>query len=491
MLPATYTLNVSALSFCADSEGVQFALSGTEDGRHYQLYRDGVAVDGAVLAGTGDAGTFGTFSEAGTYTAQTITDEKYCAIAMNGTHIIAAYPAFTAGEIATSSTTTPAGTNPNVTVESLSPTLGGSGNTTYLWLRTGTSSATLTDNGVATYMIGSGDYSAAGTHYFNRYAKDATCNTDWVAAAGTYTLMVEFNGVNQPQGQCTFTQPPVVGTFANFDPDYSASTFVTLTDERDCNNYTVVKIGGRWIMGQNLNYQKGLTYFNTHATPSKDIHSNPALRGGFWCPSNSSGTISVTACDYWGALYAWETAMTLDGKDTWTYTGEFGDCYDALNSAACKQNHGRSTSDGLTSGGRGICPPNWHVPTAYEWGVLWDAMEETPSTVISNSSGGQWWGTSAGDRAKAACAECTDAPNNCWDSKGGSDAFNFRVLPACVRDWQGEAGTCIGTTAVFFSSSFSKWGANSACFVMNNIENGVLWSYMNLSQGNSVRCIRN
>ncbi|MDR0581435.1 MAG: hypothetical protein LBG31_00560, partial [Prevotellaceae bacterium] len=80
------------------------------------------------------------------------------------------------------------------------------------------------------------------------------------------------------QGNCTFTQPPVVNTFSAFPSTYSASTFVSLVDERDLKMYTAVKIGGRWWMGQNLNYQTGLTYWNKHSSPSTVAGSNPALR---------------------------------------------------------------------------------------------------------------------------------------------------------------------------------------------------------------------
>jgi hypothetical protein len=73
--PATYTLQASALEFCAGLVNVQFALSGTEAGRNYQLFRNNSAV-GAVLNGTGNAATFtGLFNETGTYTAQTVADE--------------------------------------------------------------------------------------------------------------------------------------------------------------------------------------------------------------------------------------------------------------------------------------------------------------------------------------------------------------------------------------------------------------------------------
>jgi hypothetical protein len=108
--------------------------------------------------------------------------------------VVTIYPAVSPGEITTASTTVDIiGTNPNVTIANLDDATGGSGNITYEWRRSGTSSAILTGTN-ATYTLSSdaaGNYWASGSYYFNRYAKDATCNTPWVAAMGTYTLYVE------------------------------------------------------------------------------------------------------------------------------------------------------------------------------------------------------------------------------------------------------------------------------------------------------------
>jgi uncharacterized protein (TIGR02145 family) len=243
-------------------------------------------------------------------------------------------------------------------------------------------------------------------------------------------------GVNQSQGGCTFTQPPLAGTFANFPSTYSASTFVTLTDERDNNNYTVVKIGERWIMAQNLNYQKGLTWQEQASQPSSYLGQDLALIGHFWCPGmNLWTTAARTVCDVWGALYSWETAMSLDGRGTWTEVAVYGTA--AANSDDSKFNHGRTAHSGTGTDGRGICPPNWHVPTEFEWGVLLDAMEGG-GTVHQNAASTAWYGTNAGKYAKSACTSTSDATDAEWsnpyDSNVGTDAYGFRVLPAGVRD---------------------------------------------------------
>jgi hypothetical protein len=107
---------------------------------------------------------------------------------------IATYPAVSAGAIKSGSTTINFGETLNVTVTSTEVASGGNSSYTYRWRLTGTSSATLTTGTTATtYLlsISPSNYNA-GTYYFNRYVRDATCSNDaaWVAATGTYTLIV-------------------------------------------------------------------------------------------------------------------------------------------------------------------------------------------------------------------------------------------------------------------------------------------------------------
>jgi hypothetical protein len=82
-------------------------------------------------------------------------------------------------------------TDPGLTITSAGDATGGSGSVLYMWVRSGTSSATLTGS-AATYDLSNDadNYAAAGTYAFNRYAKDGPCSTQWVASAGTYTLTV-------------------------------------------------------------------------------------------------------------------------------------------------------------------------------------------------------------------------------------------------------------------------------------------------------------
>jgi uncharacterized protein (TIGR02145 family) len=292
------------------------------------------------------------------------------------------------------------------------------------------------------------------------------------------------------QGSCTFTQPDVVNTFAAFPATYSASTFVSLINERDLKIYTAVKIGGRWWMGQNLNYQEGLTYFDQHNKPNTNYGSVPALRGGFWCPAHNNNSTPVEICDYWGALYPWETAMMLDGKGTWTEaSGSY--CTGAANSDPCKINQGRSADSGTAIGGRGICPPNWHVPTNFELGQMLDAMEGSGTTHQStNANNNLSYTGNAGTRGKVNCQENSGDYNPAWTSGAGTDNFNFRVLAADLR-YGGNASRLSnrGGWALFWSSAAYN-GNNAWARYYASSRAGVGQFAENRSHGFSIRCIR-
>jgi uncharacterized protein (TIGR02145 family) len=412
------------------------------------------------------------------------------------------YPQFTAGAIATASGSATPGTNPNITIANATAASGGYGTISYQWRRSGTSSATLSYN-AATYPVGNdaSNYAAVGTYYINRYAKDETCNTEWTKSTGTYTLTV--TGVNQQQGSCTFTQPAALTTFQTFDKNYSGATYVTLTDSRDNKNYTVVKIGTRWVMAQNLNYQTGLNHQTNSASPSTATGQNTDLIGNFWCPGGntaSTPTSTLASCDVWGALYSWETAMSLDGKGAWSENLIGNYCTGAASTTNCNQNWGR-TAAGTGSGGRGICPENWHVPTDYEWGVILDGMESGGGSVHQSTNSSGQHGTNAGSRAKSSCTApsgtisgdtyVSDTQANWYyhDTYSGTDNYGFRVLPAGCRNFNGSNFNNQGRTAYFWSSS-----ANNSMLVKYRYFNYTLATVyrgnITRTYGYSVRCVR-
>jgi uncharacterized protein (TIGR02145 family) len=316
-----------------------------------------------------------------------------------------------------------------------------------------------------------------------------TSFSDATGAPGIITG--EIPGIHQPQGSCTYTEPAVVGTFASFDKNYSASTYVSLIDERDNKVYPVLKMGERWIMARNLNYQKGL-YHNTESGQANgkaytDYSNGVPAIGSYWCPGTGTSSSSYS-CEVYGALYTWETAMMLDGIGTWT---DITNKYTSTASAGT-YNHSRTTHSGNVTGGRGICPENWHVPTDFEWGVFFDAVEGSGTgTVHQTAASSDWYGADAGKKSKAACTgtAADDAP--LWTDNGnrGTDSYGFRGLPAGTRNYKGTNFENRSVFAPFWSSSASS---NSLAWYREfNYGYATVQRFANYrSRGHSVRCIR-
>jgi uncharacterized protein (TIGR02145 family) len=201
----------------------------------------------------------------------------------------------------------------------------------------------------------------------------------------------------------------------------------------------------------------------------------------------------------WGALYAWETAMMLDGKGTWTEAAKTTYNTGAANAAGSKINQGRTASTGSGYGGRGICPPSWHVPTDNEWGIILDGMEDGASTAHQNASGYGYYGTNAGKYSRSTCTTTntsgsgvSDMEANWYydtDNTKGTDKYGFRVLPAGRRLGIGSSFNYRGNVAFFWSSSaYDGSVAWIRYFFYNDARVNRYYYYRSI--GYSVRCIR-
>jgi uncharacterized protein (TIGR02145 family) len=388
----------------------------------------------------------------------------------------------------------------------ISSTEDATGGAEYRWRKNG---KIFSEPGAATY---SGSEPAAGTFTFIREArKDALCD-EWMPSNPFTVAVVE--GANQLQGSCTFTQPPVVNTFANFPADYSASTFVTLTDERDGNNYTVVKMpDGKWWMAQNLNYQKGLVWnqYSNEANGSAfttTTNGVPAI-GSFWCPAGVNGATTTVSsanragCAVYGAFYTWETAMMVDGKwsdeSRTSSTWQNPSTYNTSTTTGNTNNYARGATK------RGICPPNWHVPTDAEWGDMLTSASGLGTDF--NNGLNAWLGTAgnaeeSGMRLKAACDcnpdtethTCIDDEQNNWSFYNasipyrGTDVYGFHVLPAGRRINNGARFTERGTTCWLWSSS-TGGSASARVREFSYRRTGVSRSGPSRSEGHSIRCV--
>ncbi|MDR0518068.1 MAG: fibrobacter succinogenes major paralogous domain-containing protein [Fibromonadaceae bacterium] len=122
-----------------------------------------------------------------------------------------------------------------------------------------------------------------------------------------------------------------------------------LEDSRDGNTYDAVLIGTQVWMAENLNF---------NADGSK-CGSTPS----------GSGTLSdanTIACDKYGRLYDWATAMGLEAS---------------CNSSDC--------SSQIQPKHQGVCPSGWHIPSGAEWQALVDFAggDGTAGTKLKSTSG--------------------------------------------------------------------------------------------------------
>ena len=487
--PAGLETNVATICHAVSTPATLTATGGSKgSGAVYEWGTGAVSGSNPLSPATTTANTYVVTPDSATVYWVRMVGNTVCKNATTAATVsIDAYAPFTAGAIAADSATIEAGLKPGITVQNRTDASGGGNSISYQWRRSGTGSATLTGN-TAAYDISndSTNYASPGTYYIKRYAKNNICNDTWTASGGQYTLTVEDG--DPDQGQCRFLKPPVAGAFASFPGSYSAATYVSLIDERDGKTYAVTKIGNRWIMAQNLNYQQHLKW-----NPSSSIMSGKA---SFWCPTMHNATTSALfSCNIWGALYTWETAMMVDGK--WRDEAQQNTGVPAFSCNANKPGHPDNKNHGLGTNGHGICPPNWHIPTDAEWGELLNEMETGNKNHDASATG--YLGTDAGTRGKSMCTCNTNAGNcvmdieNLWNyspNAMGTDDYHFRVLPSGLRYYAGTNFLLRGSNAYFWTSSCLSYNFAWSRSYMYNTTTVQRNANTYRTSGFSVRCIK-
>jgi uncharacterized protein (TIGR02145 family) len=273
-------------------------------------------------------------------------------------------------------------------------------------------------------------------------------------------------------------------------------------DPRDGKMYQTVKMpDNKTWFAQNLNYTKDL-YYNTASdlanggSFTSEANGIPAI-GSYWCPPMSGSVVSgdETICNIYGALYTWETVMMVDGKyadesktgTTWDETWVEGNYFDTGAPGATPQ-----ANINNARGGRGICPPGWHIPTDREWAQLLDAVEGN-STYTSQSTPG-WWGANASVKLKSAATYTgSDPGDGSWlnnnATTNGTNASGFSAVPAGARSNNGSNFVGRGTTGYYRSSSVVS-NSNSWRREFSSNLDQVRRYNGNRSNGMPVRCVR-
>jgi uncharacterized protein (TIGR02145 family) len=312
----------------------------------------------------------------------------------------------------------------------------------YRWVENGN---VLSGNNQATYDVPTAK--AAGVYTYVRQSKSAEC-PDW-QSSNEFTVTVFV---------CTFTAGSATGATAIF------------TDPRDGKKYkTVVMPDGKTWFAQNLNYTKDLTFnqyvYEANGKQFASIENGgvPAI-GSYWCPPVSVSAPVVSGdqgdCNMYGALYTWETAMMVDGKyadasksnTAWEESWVSGNYYAAgapgVNPIAAMNN---------ARGGRGICPPGWHVPTDLEWAQLLDKVEgESNTTYTVSQTNPGVWGATAGAKLKSASTYTeTDPGKGSWleHANRGTNETGFGAVPCGYKSSDGRTFGDRGSASLMWNSS--------------------------------------
>jgi uncharacterized protein (TIGR02145 family) len=321
----------------------------------------------------------------------------------------------------------------------IASTVDASGASTYQWLENGQVIAGAT---ATVYTVP--DTKPAGVYRYIRQAKSEDC-TEW-QSSNEFTVSV-------------------VGPAAT-------ATLVPYIDPRDGKMYQTLQMpDGKTWFAQHLNYTKDL-YYNTASNVANgapftvDANGVPAI-GSYWCPA-VTGTVASggeAICNIYGALYTWETVMMVDGKyadetrtstawdESWVSGNYFSTGASGVTANADKNNARGATS--VKGGGRGICPPGWHVPTDLEWAQLLNAVEG--NSTYTSQPDAEWWGTNAGVKLKSAATYTgSDPGNGSWQDHAtnrGTNATGFGVVTTGFRTYDGSEFRSRGTHSPMWSSS--------------------------------------
>jgi len=190
-----------------------------------------------------------------------------------------------------------------------------------------------------------------------------------------------------------------------------------------------------------------------------EIYESVVICGQTWMARNLNYEVEgslCSSCSLYGMRYDWVTAMALDNN--------------------CKNNSCVSQIDAKH---RGICPPDWHIPTNEEWNALVAAVggKEVAGKLLKAKSG---W-----------------LKNDHNASGNGTDDFGFSALPggACT-----SSGMCVNAgvntswwSATQYNDSENKANrdANAWYFLITNNSDGIESRYGSKSQeSNNVRCVK-
>lgn len=286
-------------AYCAGGTGVAVGLANSETGVNYQLKLNG-SNDGAAVAGTGSAISFGTKTAVGNYTVVATSAVGSCTANMTGSVDITVNPTPPAPSI-TANTYMPCG-GTQFTLTAV-PATGYTG-AEYLWLKNGTPVASQT-GGPGTYTVNAGTVAASNDYTLQMVYSGSTCLS---AASATATVVTNVpNAVITPSGATTFC----VGTPTTLNA--STGTGYTYQWRRGS---TIVQVGGTsYIPTASGNHtvivKDAYNCSKTSAVTSITINALPTANAGADVNLCKGSSVVIGAASISGNTYTWSPTTGL------------------------------------------------------------------------------------------------------------------------------------------------------------------------------------
>jgi uncharacterized protein (TIGR02145 family) len=184
-------------------------------------------------------------------------------------------------------------------------------------------------------------------------------------------------------------------------------------------------------------------------------------------------------CNAYGALYTWETAMSVNGKGNWDEN--------SIEKLKNTQN---------------ICPEGWRIPTDFEWTSLLNTIEENSIGLKNHDKVlHDWAGKNSGILLKSSqvCSNCSFSDTDPkWDMNNsdqnftGLDFYGFNIVPTGYlnnKNWFYYRYKDKGYGAYFWTSSeYNKEDAYIRIF--SSQRPGTFRGFFHKLNAMSVRCIK-
>ncbi len=266
----------------------------------------------------------------------------------------------------------------------------------------------------------------------------------------------------------------------------------TFTDSRDNQTYKAVFMpDGKWWMAENLKYRQGLDnpVFSNKTKLNPTDNSEAALKGLYYCPGPGPDITSVPvtqsdplACEYWGCLYPWWTAVADSGKGKIPTT------------------IANPLSTNYQPWITGVCPTGWRVPSDWDWGNLLNASESKTASQNHNpktnataaTAYGATDSSGASSKLRSANVGTPKVYKLFWNSSTfkARDTFGFSAEAEGYKASAGGNYLQLGNYASFWASSI--YDANNAFY--REFRNTSYQTYRGAdlkSTAKAVRCVQN